>query len=131
MKAAKKSSKQIAAEAVGKLRTFLDSVEALPARGGKVHVSAVAEAIGIDRQTLYKNPAARQLLEEAVEKKGLRGLETRDDQEDSTIARLEQRISELEAKNSTLLAEKWKLAEELKKLRQVEALLEQGRRVIP
>jgi integrase/recombinase XerD len=65
-------------ESVQKLKAYIASIDTLPARGGKVHISAVAESAGIDRQVLYKNPVARQLLEEAVSVKGLRGIVARE-----------------------------------------------------
>jgi len=126
-----KSGREIGEANVQKLRDYFDSVDAIPARGGKAHVSAVAEAAGIDRQTLYKNPLARQLLEEAVAQKGLRGIEARDDQGDTQIARLEQKVTELEQKNSTLIAENWELRRELSKFQHVEMMMEEGKRVIP
>ena len=125
-----RSGKDIGVENVEKLKAYIASIDALPARGCKVHVSAVAEAVRIDRQTLYKNPLARQLLEEAVRRKGLRGIGAREDQSETAIAKLERKIRELETKNSALLAENWELRRELTKLRQVDALLEQGKRVI-
>jgi transposase-like protein len=126
-----KSGKEIGSENVEKLRAYIDSIDALPARNGKVHVTAIAEAVGIDRQALYKNPAAKQLLEEAVAQKGLRGLSSREDQGDAQAARLEQKITELEQKNSALQGENYELRRQLAKLRHVESLLEEGKRVIP
>lgn len=127
-----KSSKVISDENVEKFKAYIESIDALPSRSGKVHVSAVAEAAGIDRQTLYKNPLARQLLEEAVIAKGLRGIDARKDhdQSETAISKLEGKIAELEIKNSALLAENWELRRENANLREVEALLEQGKRVI-
>jgi hypothetical protein len=125
-----KSGKDVGAENVERLKAYIDSIDSLPARGDKVHVSAVAEAIGIDRQTLYRNPVARQLLEDAVAKKGLRGIAVREDQSETAIVKLERKVHELEAKNSALFAENWELRRELAKLRHVETLLEQGKRVI-
>jgi len=126
-----KSGKDIGVENVEKLKAYIEAIDALPARGCKVHVSAVAEAVGIDRQTLYKNPLARQLLEEAVTKKGLRGIASREDQSETAIAKLERRVRELEAKNSAFFAENLELRRKLAKVLHVEALLEQGKRVIP
>ena len=123
-----KSSRAISEESVEKFKAYLDLIDALPARNGKIHVSAIAEAAGLDRQALYKNPAIRQLLEEAVIQKGLRGINPGDSQGDSMAsAKLEHRISELEAKNAALTAENWELRRENTAFRHVEALLEQGR----
>jgi Family of unknown function (DUF6262) len=134
-----KSSQAISAESVAKFRTYLDLVDSFPSRNGKVHVTAVAEAAGPDRQMLYKNPVIRQLFEEAVVQKGLCGIDPGDKQGDSKlaanleskIAELETRITSLEIKNASLLAETLELRRQLAKLHHVEALLEQGRRLTP
>ena len=126
-----KSSKTISQESVAKFRAYLELIDAFPSRNGKVHVTAVAEAAGLDRQILYKHPIIRKLFEDAVNQKGLRGIDPADYQGDSTIAaKLERRIAELEAKNAALIAENWELRRENAGLRQIEALLEQGKRVI-
>jgi hypothetical protein len=134
-----KSSQAISAESVAKFRTYLDLVDSFPSRNGKVHVTAVAEAAGLDRQMLYKNPLIRQLFEEAVAQKGLCGIDPGDNQRDSQraaclerkIADQEMRITSLESKNVSLLAENLELRRQLAKLHHVEALMEQGRRVTP
>jgi integrase/recombinase XerD len=72
-------------ESVQKLKAYIASIDNLPVKGGKVRVSAVAEAAGIDRQVLYKNPVARQLLEEAVTEKGLRGIVAREASSDASM----------------------------------------------
>jgi len=125
-----KSGKEIGAENVEKLRDYFASIEAVPARAGKAHVSAIAEAVGLDRQVFYKNPTARQLLEDAVAQKGLRGIDAREEQGDVQRAILEQKITDLEQKNSALMAENWELRCQITKLRHVETLMEEGKRVI-
>ena len=125
-----KSGKEIGAENVEKLREYFASIEAVPARAGKAHVSAIAEAVGLDRQVFYKNPTARQLLEDAVAQKGLRGIDAREEQGDVQRAILEQKITELEQKNSALMEENWELRRQITKLRHVETLMEEGKRVI-
>jgi hypothetical protein len=134
-----KSSQVISAEGIAKFRTYLELVDAFPSRNGKVHVTAVAEAAGLDRQMLYKNPVIRKLFEEAVAQKGLSGIDPGDNQGDSKLAaRLERKIADqetrirtLETKNACILAENLELRRQLAKLRHVEALMEQGRRVTP
>lgn len=129
---------KIGAEHVERFNAYLESTDTLPARHGKVHVTAVAEAAGLDRQVLYKNPVIRQLFEEAIIQKGLRGIDPGDNQGDSKIsakverqiAELETRNASLETKNASLLAENLELRRQLAKLRHVEALMEQGKRVI-
>lgn len=123
--------KKIGAENVERFKAYLASIDALPARHGKIHVTAVAEAAGLDRQTLYKNAVIRKLFEEAVAEKGLRGIDPGDNQGDSKLtAKLERKIAELEAKNAALIGENWELRRENADFRQVEALLEQGKRLI-
>jgi hypothetical protein len=77
-----KSSQQIGQESVEALRNYLDALtsegQGLPARNGRVSVSAVALAVGADRQTLYKNIACRELLERAAEELGLQGITARE-----------------------------------------------------
>ena len=126
-----KSGKQIGGEHVQKLRDYFEAVDAVPARAGKAHVTAIAEAVGLDRQVFYKNPMARQLLEEAVLKNGLRGIDPRDEQSDTQVAMLEKKLTKLEQENSAMLAENWELRREIAKLRHVEKLMEEGKRVIP
>jgi hypothetical protein len=134
-----KSSHAISAESVATFRTYRVLVDSFPSRNGKVHVTAVAEAAGLDRQMLYKNAVIRQLFEEAVAYKGLCGIDHGDNQGgefrvanlERKIADQERHITSLETKNSSLLAENWELRRQLAKLSHVEALMEQGRRVTP
>jgi Family of unknown function (DUF6262) len=65
-----KSSHAISAESVAKFKAYLESIDAFPSRNGKVHVTAVAEGAGLDRQILYKHPIIRELFEAAVVQKG-------------------------------------------------------------
>src|ERR1700730_3394141 len=85
------------AESVKKLKAYLESVDALPVTGNKVHVSAVAEAVRIDRQVLYKNPIARQLVAEAVAEKGLRGIVPRENRSEIGFAQLDRRFAALQS----------------------------------
>jgi hypothetical protein len=134
-----RGGQEIGAEHVERFKAYLDSIDTLPARNGKVHVTAVAEAAGLDRQALYKNQAIRTLLEEAVAEKGLRGIHRGDNQGECqlashlerTITDQDTRIKSLETKNASLMAENLELRRQLAKLRHVEALMEQGRRVAP
>ncbi|WP_354595930.1 DUF6262 family protein [Rhodovulum tesquicola] len=101
---------------VDALRAYLSSVEALPARGGKVSIAAVASAAGIDRQVLYRNPTAKALLEQTVAEKGLIGIEARGVGERSAAEKvLEQRVRSLEARNAALAAENHGLRAQLRK----------------
>lgn len=115
-----KSSLDMAREYEARLEYYLAHVEALPARNGKLNVSAVASACGFDRQILYKNRNARALIEAAVRAKGLIGIEdagadsaadnspeamvplARLREEQRRVALLERRLSEMTARNAAL-----------------------------
>ncbi len=117
-----KSSLDRAREYEARLEHYLAHVEALPARKGKLNVSAVAAACGFDRQILYKNRNARAMIEAAVEAKGLTGIEeagadstvndapeamvplSRLREEQRRVALLERRLSEMTARNAALRA---------------------------
>jgi D-serine deaminase-like pyridoxal phosphate-dependent protein len=124
-----KSGAQIGAENVAKLRQYLETVNSLPARNGKPHVTAIAIAAGLDRQVAYKNAECRRLIQEAAQTKGLRGIEATPVQvSDVGQARLERRVSELERANAVLLTEVGELRARLRRYAHIEAhLVETGR----
>lgn len=124
-----KSGQQIGQEYVDKLTRYLDSVDALPARSGKVNATAIAEASGVPRQSLYKNDLCRNLLDEAIAKKGLVGIEVRNEGDGDKV-RQERRIMALEQSNAAMVAENYELRRQLKKFRHLEEMMEQGKRVI-
>jgi hypothetical protein len=65
-------SREIGAENVVKIATYLASVEAPPARHIKANITAIALVAGLkDRQALYKNPECRAMVEQAIAIKGL------------------------------------------------------------
>lgn len=132
-----KSGQQVGAENVGKLRVYLDALKAkgarIPSRNGKVDKSALAIACGFNRQTLYNNPEAIALLEQAVEDIGLdKGSPPKDgkavhlqqqmDVRDRRIQRLEQLLTTRTAENSALRQEIKELKEQLRRY----ALLEES-----
>ena len=124
-----RSGQQVGQEYVDKLKQYLDSIDSLPARSGKANYTVIADMSGVPRQSLYKNDACRILLEEAIAIKGLVGIEHRSD-DDPQRTRLERRITSLEQSNSSLVAENFELRRQLKKFQHLEALLEEGKRVI-
>lgn len=133
--AVKKSSKQVSLETVESLSSYLASLrkegKRLPGRSGKVSVSTIALAAGVDRQSLYKNPHCRALLEQAAQEMGLAGIEARD----ATALKdngKDQRIQALEAKVASLTAEVHGLRRQLAQIGNIEAhMVATGRRVIP
>ena len=130
-----KSGLQIGQEYVAALETYLQALRSegkgLPSRNSKVSMSAIALAAGVDRQSLYKNPHCRALIEAAAQKLGLSGIEARegapirDDGKD-------QRIQALETQVASLQAEVHGLRSQLAQFRHIEThMVETGRRVIP
>lgn len=119
-------------ENVSRLEAYLSSVEAIPARGGKASVAAIALAAGIDRQVLYRNPRAKALLDATIIVKGLVHLEDRSPSDRSEAERaLERKVRSLEARNAALSAEISALRTKLRGLEHIEQMALSGRRVIP
>ena len=119
------------------IKNLRDSGHGFPSRNGKVNVTAVAAALSlvakrnIDRQSLYKNPTCKQILNDAVLELGIRGVETRDDQDDSENVALERRVTRLENQNTELYAEVCALRERLTQYQYIdEMLIAQGKRVV-
>jgi hypothetical protein len=131
------SGRDIGDAHVEALQAYLSNLReanvALPRRGGKVHLSAVAKACGFNREVLYQNPRCKALLAEAAANLGLTALETRTDVESKPeTAALERRIAQLESQNASLYAEVHELRRQLRQFQAIEAVLtESGRRVIP
>ena len=131
-----RNGKQIGAENVDMLTSYLDALrtngKGLPSRGGKVSASAVALACGVDRQSLYKNAACRELLERAAQELGLQAIEARASGSASKDDSKTQRIQVLEAQVATLKAEVEGLRRQLSRYAHIEQhMVETGRRVIP
>lgn len=117
-----RSGGAIGAEHVVRLRLYLSDVEALPARGGKLNVTAVALACGFDRGVLYTNGECKRLLQEAIVAKGLEGLTERAiTPTDDRCRRLEQQVSQLEQRIAAISAENEALRTKLKRLGHVES----------
>ena len=125
-----RSGQQIGREYVESLQNYLDRVESLPARNGKVNLTALAEATGVPRQSLYKNDDCKALIDRAVEAKGLVGIEQRR-QGDPEKVQLERKLMVLEQKNAALVGEVHELRRQLKRYKAVEEMMTQGRRVLP
>jgi AcrR family transcriptional regulator len=126
---------QVGQAYVAALETYLqglrDEGKGLPARGGKVSTSAIALAAGVDRQSLYKNPHCRALLEAAAQEMGLAGIEARDVAQSKDDAK-DRRIQTLEAQLASLTAEVHGLRAKLAQYGHIEAhMAATGRRVIP
>lgn len=124
-----KSGQQIGAENVAKLKSYLDSVDAIPARAGKANITGIAKACGFDRQVLY-NGKAKQMLADAIAEKGLKGLEQRETEADPERIMMEGKINRLEQANAALSSEVFELRRKLRKLAHLEMLYEKGKRAI-
>ena len=132
---AEKSGQEKGAENVAAVERYLAALrregKGLPARNGKVSASAVALTVGVDRQSLYKNPGCRALLEAAAQELGLAPMETREAGPAKDDAK-DRRIQTLEARVSSLQAEVEGLRQKLRQYAHIEAhMVETGRRVIP
>jgi len=132
---AEKSGQEKGAENVTSVERYLSALrkegQGLPARNGKVSVSAVALAVGVDRQSLYKNPGCRALLESAAQELGLQAIASRETGPNKDDAK-DRRIQTLEARVSVLQAEVEGLRSKLRRFAHIEQhMVETGRRVIP
>lgn len=128
----KRYGHEIGKEYVETLAAYLERIETLPAQRGKINVTAIAEASGVPRQSLYKNEECRALIDNAVATKGLTGIEEREARQgDTDKARLERRVMSLEQSNASLVAENHELRRQLKRLKHVEEMMVHGKRVMP
>ncbi|KQQ45674.1 hypothetical protein ASF58_19050 [Methylobacterium sp. Leaf125] len=115
------------AENVRRLKAYLDGLAAqqmsLPVRQGRVNVSAVALSCGFDRQVLYKNSVAKEMLAQAEAELGL-DREVAEAEDDKPPVRptdqRDRRIHKLEQENASLRAEVVGLRERLRRVRHVE-----------
>ena len=72
MKEKGRKGTDLGAENVQKFREYLGRTEILPTgRDGSVNVTALANAAGIPKQSIYKNPGVKALFERAREARGL------------------------------------------------------------
>ena len=128
------SGREIGERNAEALREWLEGLEAagepLPSRNGRINVSAIAIACGFDRQTLYKNPAAKALLEEAVGRLGMVESTTEEAETTPKADRRDRRILQLEQHNAALRAEVRGLREQLARYRHVEDVMISGRGVL-
>jgi len=102
-----KNGKQLGIENLNRLKDYLSGLEAkgekVPMSGERPNVSAIALGCGFDRQVLYKNPACRNLMEDAVRKIGGASIATvknvkSHDPKAQRIRELEKRLADLQEK---------------------------------
>ncbi|MGE0768928.1 MAG: hypothetical protein AB7L90_21000 [Hyphomicrobiaceae bacterium] len=106
--------------------------EGLPARAGKLNVTAIALACGFNREVLYQNPRCKGLLIEALKHLGLGGGSQAPAPVDEKRVVLERRINTLEKENAALYAEVLELRRKVRRFEHIEQhMVETGRRVVP
>lgn len=151
------SGKALGADYLRKVEAYLAQADSLPvSRDGTLNVTAIAESAGIPKQSLYKNPAIRQAIEQA---KAARGIDSwaerrailpqdgaREQPEAATpspppaassgsrrLQAAERRVNILEQQNAALVAENFELRRQLKDLKQQlgrqDMMIDTGRRI--
>ncbi|RRH81161.1 hypothetical protein EH244_29285 [Variovorax beijingensis] len=141
------SGRQTGAEYQKKVEAFLRGNRELPlASDGSVNMTELARLAGVPKQSLYKNPNIRAVLDTAMSDRGVRtkGLLTNDgfaleSAAPSEIASTsrgsasERRVHQLEQQNAALIAENDELRRQLKALRlqlgREDMIIETGRRI--
>lgn len=151
------NGKALGADYLRRVEVYLAQTESLPvARDGTLNVTAIAEKAGIPKQSIYKNPAIRQAIEQAkaargidswAERRASRPQEGEDGQADAEspaspraastdskrLQAAERRVSTLEQHNAALAAENFELRRQLKDLRQQlgrqDMMIDTGRRM--
>ena len=139
-----KSGKAIGQEYLGRIQAYLNRTESLPLLGdGSLNMSAIAHGADIPRQSLYKNPSIRSLLDDAKAKSSVPAQETKPKERATTSIEpmraskqtklLERRVNQLEQQNAALVAENAELRRQLKSLRlqlgREDMTIETGRRI--
>lgn len=139
-----KSGKAIGQEYLGRIQAYLNRTESLPLLGdGSLNMSAIANCADIPRQSLYKNPSIRSLLDDAKAKSSVPAQDTKPKERATTSIEpmreskqtklLERRVNQLEQHNAALVAENAELRRQLKSLRlqlgREDMTIETGRRI--
>jgi hypothetical protein len=141
------SGQQTGAKYVDSVERFLQSGSSLPlSPDGSVNMTELARQTGVPKQSLYKNPNIRSMLEVAMEARGVkakgRHLEgsavpeevvVPDSSNPSKLRATEQRVHRLEQQNAALVAENAELRRQLKALHmqmgREDMAIESGRRI--
>jgi len=141
------SGQQTGAKYVDSVERFLHSGSSLPlSPDGSVNMTELARQTGVPKQSLYKNPNIRSMLEVAMEARGVkargRHLEGSDAPEEvvvpessnpSKLRATEQRVHRLEQQNAALVAENAELRRQLRALHmqmgREDMAIETGRRI--
>lgn len=151
------SGKALGADYLRKVEAYLAHSDSLPvSRDGTLNVTAIAEQAGIPKQSIYKNPAIRQAIEEAKAARGVASWAERraSSPQNSDPAQqewehsfqvqgasidgrrlqaAERRVRALEQQNAALAAENFELRRQLRdlkhKLERQDLMIDTGRRI--
>lgn len=141
------SGQQTGAKYVESVERFLHGGTSLPlSPDGSVNMTELARQTGVPKQSLYKNPNIRAMLQVAMDERGVkaRGRLQEDDgatervvgaeiSNPSNVRAAEQRVHRLEQQNAALVAENSELRRQLKLLRmqmgREDMSIESGRRI--
>ncbi len=129
-----KSGKVIGQEYLVRVQAYLQDTPTLPLQSdGTLNVTAIASAADVPRQSLYKNPKIRELLESAKTSQEIPSRHSEPDPGKDGKRLLERRVHKLEQQNAALVAENAELRRQLKELRlqqsRDELMIETGRRI--
>ena len=146
------SGRALGDEYLRKMQTFLSAKVALPiSNDGSLNITAIAEQAGIPKQSIYKNPAIRKIIEEAKVATGVESWSERradapkEHMEEGAAPRrdmtsdskrlqaAERRVSTLEQMNAVLTAENFELRRQIKEIKQQlgrqDMMIDSGRRI--
>lgn len=142
------SGQQTGTKYVDSVERFLRSSASLPlSLDGTVNMTELARQTGVPKQSLYKNPNIRSMLQSAMEDRGVRARGQTQEVSGSTeapapvessdrsrIRSTEARLHRLEQQNAALVAENAELRRQLKALRlqigREDMTIETGRRIV-
>lgn len=113
------STQEIGLQNLAKLDAWLESCPALPGRGTKVNLSAVALGAGVDRQFLYRSEA-REKIARAVQDKGLSMPEQARTTQEEVPGWATQRILQLEHQLTVARAEAHELRRRLQRYEHID-----------
>lgn len=149
------SGKEIGQEYLSRVEAYLAQTDSLPvSREGTLNITAIAEQAGVPKQSLYKNPAIKQAIQQAKAKQGLHSWAeqratateggqpqgsasqpTKGTAEGKRLQAAERRLSVIEQQNAALTAENFELRRQLKEARQQlgreDMVIDTGRRIPP
>ena len=129
-----KSGRVIGEEYLARVQAYLQATPTLPVQpDGTLNVTAIAAAAAVPRQSLYKHPKIRELLDSAKASQAIPSRQIDPAAGQEVKRRLERRVHQLEQENAVLMAENAELRRQLKafKCQQTrdDLMIETGRRI--